>query len=71
MTHKNNHQITNCFSHTYSYYAEPLVFVTNSADDLLMQIPKLLKHVLQATMYFTVYAPFLASLGRYILENSN
>ena len=33
------------FSHTYSYYAEPLVSFTNSTDQLLVQIVILLTHV--------------------------
>ena len=36
--------------HTNNYYAEPLVSFTNSADELLVQIPILLKHVLQEPM---------------------
>ena len=35
------------FRHTYSYYADPLVSFSDPADQLLVQTPILLKHVLQ------------------------
>ena len=38
------------FQHTYQYYAEPLISFTNSPDELILQIPILIKRKTQVPM---------------------
>ena len=69
MTYKNHHQTGELvFRHTYAYYVEPLVSFTKSADQLLVNIPLLLKHVLQepVSLYSMCRVPVSVDTDTYL-----